>query len=272
MNAARRGEDLAAQQLRVDTFPAFYDKLVSLRFPLAVSDVIEIRAIINQAADDFVEPVPTRGQLRFVRAIGSAIRALGVDTAHHAERLTHILVMFRCLRHAHNAIARQARRQLLRRLEENRAARRVSIRYGVWTLVATAASAMAWLGIDDVAWPVKVGTALFAYLCVDYFYSLSALAQDYRYLGQQLEVLEQERVRVFDWRTLLRHVASILGYTRHQAVEPFVVLDEEPTEAADTSAGRAAMLVVPTALRIGRRLIPASRAATHRTRYSSISK
>ena len=49
MNVARRGDDLAAQQLTVDTFPAFYNKLVSLQFPLAVSDVIEIRGVINQA-------------------------------------------------------------------------------------------------------------------------------------------------------------------------------------------------------------------------------
>lgn len=267
MNAARRGEDLAAQQLTVETFPAFYTKLLCLEFPLAVSDVIEIRGVINQAADDFVEPAPTKGQLRFVRVISSAVRALGIDTPHHAARLTHILVMLRCLRHAHNAIARQARRRLLHRLRENRAARKVSIRYGVWTLVATAAGAITWFGIADVAWPVKVGTALFGYLCADYFYSLSALAQDYRRLGQQLEALEQERVRVFDWRTLVKHVALILGYTRHQAVEPFVVFEEEPTAVMDISGDRRAALLVPTVLRIGRRLIPISRTTTHRTRH-----
>lgn len=267
MNAARRSDDLAAQQLTVDTFPAFYTKLVSLKFPLAVSDVIEIRGVINQAADDFVEPVPTKGQLRFVQAISSAIRELGIDAPHHADRLTHVLVMLRCLRYAHHAIARQARRRLSRRQRENLAARRVSIKYGVWTLVAMTASAMAWLGIDDVPWPVKVGTVLFGYLCLDYFYSLSALTQDYRHLGQQLETLDQERVRVFDWKTLVKHVALVLGYTRHQAVEPFVVFDEEPTTAVDTSGDRRADLVVPAALRMSKRLIPTPRLATHRSRH-----
>ena len=267
MNAARRGEDLAAQQLTVDTFPAFYTKLISLQFPLAVSDVIEIRGVINQAADDFVKPAPTTGQLRYVQAIGSAIRELGVDAPHHVDRLTHVLVMLRCLRYAHHAIARQARRQLSRRQRDNRAARKVSIKYGVWTFVATTASAMVWLGIDDVAWPVKAGTVLFAYLCVDYFYSLSALAQDYRHLGQQLEALEQERVRTFDWKTLVKHVALVLGYTRHQAVEPFVVFDEEPTTDTDTSTDRRAAVDVPAARRIGGHLIPTPRLATHRTRH-----
>ncbi len=267
MNAARRGEDLAAQQLTIDTFPTFYTKLVSLQFPLAVSDVIEIRGVINQAADDFVKPLPTRGQLRFVRAVSAAIRELGIGAPHHADRLIHVLVMLRCLRYAHHAIAQQARRRLLRRQRENLAARRVSIKYGVWTLVATAVSAIVWLGIDDVAWPVKAATALLGYLCLDYFYSLSALTQHYRDLGQQLEALEQERVRVFDWKTLVNHVALVLGYMPHQAVEPFVILDEEPTRAVDASGGRRAALVLPAALRIGRRLIPASRTATHRTRH-----
>jgi hypothetical protein len=267
MNAARRGEDLAAQQLTVDTFPAFYTKLVSLQFPLAVSDVIEIRGVINQAADDFIEPVPTKGQLRFVQAIRSAIGELGIDTPHHAERLIHVLVMLRCLRYAHHAIARQARRRLSRCQQENLAAKRVSIKYGVGTLVATAASAMVWLGIDDVAWPVKVGTVLFGYLCFDYFYSLSSLTQDYRHLGQQLEALEQERVRVFDWKTLVKHVALVLGYMPHQAVEPFVISHEESTTGVETSGDHRAALVVPAALRIGKRLVPTPRLATYRSRH-----
>ena len=267
MNVAHRGEDLAAQQLTVDAFPAFYRRLIGLQFPLTASDVIEIRDVINQAADGFIEPVPTQGQLRFVQAIGSAIRDLGIDTPRHADRLTHVLVMFRCLRHAHNAITRQTRRQLLRRLRENRAARRVSIKYGVWTLVATAASTVAWIGIDDVAWPIKVGTALFGYLCIDYFYSLSTLAQDYRQLGRRLEALEQEWVRVFDWRSLVKNVALVLGYPRHQATAPFVIFEEELMATVETSKDRRRALVTPTASRLGRRLSPTSHAATHRTRH-----
>ena len=267
MNAARRGDDLAAQQLTVDTFPAFYTKLVSLQFPLAVSDVIEIRGVINQAADDFIKPAPTAGQRRYVQGVRSVIRELGIDAPHHIERLTHVLVMLRCLRYAHHAIARQSRRQLSRRQLDNRVARRVSIKYGIGTLAATAASAMVWLGIEDVAWPVKAGAALLAYLCVDYFYSLSALAQDYRHLAQQLAALEQERVRTFDWKTLVKHVAMVLGYTRHQAFEAFVVTDEEPTIAVGASANRRAAVVVPAALRAGRRLIPIPRMAGHRTRH-----
>ena len=106
MNASHRGEDLATQQLTVDTFPAFYRKLVGLQFPLDICDVIDIRDVINQAADNFVQPVPTVGQRRFAQAVGFAIRALGINTPHHADRLTHILVMLRCLRFAHDAITR----------------------------------------------------------------------------------------------------------------------------------------------------------------------
>ena len=152
-------------------------------------------------------------------------------------------------------------------MAENRGARRVSIKYGAWTLAATVIGAIAWLSINGVAWPVKVGTVLFGYLCVDYFYSLSALAQDYRSVRQQLEALEQEKVRAFDWKTLVKHVALILGYIRHSSIEPFLIVGDEPAAPRGTSDHRAATPVIPVALRIGRRLVPSSRTVAQPTRH-----
>jgi hypothetical protein len=222
-----KSDDLATQRLGVDTFPDFYRKLVHLRFPLDVAEVIDLRDIINQAAGEFTEPVSTTGYRRLVAAVRSEIEALGVDRTDHRAKLTHILVMLRCLHQAHRATTRQALRALCRGQRANREARRLSIRYGVMLVVAAIIGLLAWLGIEDVAWPVKAGTMLLSYLALDYFFSLTVLAQDYRRLAQALERLRGEQVRSFQWRILVKHVALILGYTQRFVTEPFLVSAED---------------------------------------------
>lgn len=216
-------DDLATQRLDVDSFPDFYRKLIRLRFPLDVAEVIDLRDIINQSADHFNEPAATAGHRRFVGAVRSEIEALGVDRQDHRAKIIHILVMLRCLHQAHSATARKAVRALCRRQRANRGARRLSIRYGVLLLVAAIIGLLACLAIDDVAWPVEAATVLVGYLAFDYFFSLTVLAQDYTRLAQALERLRGEQVRHFEWRTLTKHVALILGYTHRFATEPFLV-------------------------------------------------
>jgi hypothetical protein len=209
--------------LGVDSFPDFYRKLMRLRFPLDVAEVIDLRDIINQAVSEFTEPVPTAGYRRLVTAARSEIAALGVDRVDHQAKLVRVLIMLRRLQQAHRATARQARRTLRRRQRANRAARRLSIRYGAMLLVAAIIGLAAWLVIGDVAWPVRAGTVLLAYLAFDYFFSLTVLAQDDRRLAHALERLRGQQVRHFEWRTLVKHVALILGYTHRFATEPFLV-------------------------------------------------
>lgn len=218
-----KSDDLATQRLTVDSFPGLYRQLVQLRFPLDVAEVIDLRDIINQASDGFVEPVPTKGYRQLVTAVRSEIEALSIDRADHRAKLTHILIMLRCFQQAHIATSRQARHALRRRQRANREARRLSMKYGALLLVAAIVGVFAWLMIEDVAWPVRAGTVLLAYLSLDYFYSLTALAQDYRHLTHALEQLRSEQIRHFEWRTVVRHVALILGYTHRLASEPFLV-------------------------------------------------
>lgn len=216
-------DDLATQRLGVESFPDFYRKLMHLRFPLDVADVIDLRDIINQAAGQFTEPVPTAEYRRFVTAVRSEVETFGVNRTDHQAKITHILVMLRCLQQAHRATTREARRTLCCRQQANRKARRLSIRYGAMLLVAAIIGLVAWLVIQDVAWPVRAGTVLLAYLAFDHFFSLTVLAQDDRRLVHALERMRGEEIRHFDWRTLVKHVALILGYTRRYATEPFLV-------------------------------------------------
>jgi hypothetical protein len=225
-----KSDDLATQRLGVDSFPDFYRKLLRLRFPLDVAEVIDLRDIINQAADQFSEPVATAGYRRFVGAVRAEIEALGVDRQDHRAKIIHILVMLRHLQQVHSATARKAVRALCRRQQANRKARKLSIRYGVLLLVAAIIGLIAWLAIDNVAWPVEAATVLVAYMAFDYFFSLTVLAQDYRRLAHALERLRGEQVRHFEWRALVKHVALILGYTHRFATEPFLV-------SADDDAG-----------------------------------
>lgn len=218
-----KSDDLATQRLSVDSFPDFYRKLVCLRLPLDVAEVIDLRDIINQAAGEFTEPVPTAGCRRFVAAVRAEIDALGIDRTDHRAKITHILVMLRCLQQAHRATARQAGRALCRRQSANREARRLSIRYGIMLLVAAIIGLIAWLAMEEVTWPVRAATVLLAYLAFDYFFSLTVLAQDYRRLTHALEQLRGEQIRHFEWRTLVKHIALVLGYTHRFATEPFLV-------------------------------------------------
>lgn len=223
MISPTKSDDLATQRLSVDSFPDFYRKLMCLRLPLDVAEVIDLRDIIHQAAGEFIEPVPTTGYRQFVAAVRSEIDALGVDRADHRAKLTHILVMLRHLQQAHRATVRQARRALWCRKRANYKARKLSIRYGVTLLVAAVISLIACLTAGDVAWPVRAGTGLMAYLAFDYFFSLTVLAEDRRRLAEALERLRGEYVRHFEWRVLVKHVALILGYTHRFATEPFLV-------------------------------------------------
>ena len=222
-----KSDDLAAQRLAVDSFPDFYRKLTRLRFPLDVAEVIDLRDIINQAAGEFSEPAATAGYRRFVAAVRPEIEALGVERPDHTAKLTHILVMLRCLHQAHSTTVREARRTLRWRQRANREARRLSIKYGAVLLVGTIVGSLAWLAIGDMAWWVKAAILLVAYLALDYFFSLTVLAQDHRRLSQALEQLRGEHVRHFEWRTLVKHVALILGYTHRFATEPFLVSTDD---------------------------------------------
>jgi hypothetical protein len=217
-------DDLAAQRLTADSFSGFYRKLIELRFPLDVAEVIDLRDIINQALDGFVEPVvSTRGNRRFVAAVRSEMQVLGVDRADYQAKLTRILVMLRCFQQAHNATSRQAGHTLRRRQQAIRKARKLSVKYGIVLLIAAIIGVVACFAIEDAGWPIRAATVLLAYLSLDHFYSLTVLAQDCRRLAHALEQLRSEQVRHFEWRTLVKHVALILGYTHRLATEPFLI-------------------------------------------------
>lgn len=227
-----KSDDLATQRLNVDSFPDFYRKFMCLRLPLDVAEVIDLRDVINQAAGEFTEPVPTEGHRRFVAGVRSEIDALGINRTDHRAKIIHILVMLRCLQQAHRATVRRTGRALCSGQRANRKARKLSIRYGIVLLLAAIVGLVAWLAIENVTWSVKAATVLLAYLAVDCFFSLTVLAQDYRRLTQAVEHLRGEEIRRFEWRILVKHVALILGYTHRFATEPFLV------GADDDGAGR----------------------------------
>jgi hypothetical protein len=224
-----KSDDLANQQLTVKTYPAFYRRVMRLRFPLDVAEIIELRDIIRHAADDLVEPSRLSRHQRFVEAARVEIEALGVRVPHHAERLVHILLMLRHLYYVHGARSREVEHSLQRRQAAHREAKKTSVKYGVFALAATAAAALTWAGIGDVSWPVKAITILLGYMALDCFYSLSTLSQYHKRLTRELEVVRNERVSSFEWRPLVHRIALILGYLRSGAVKPFVLsVEDEP--------------------------------------------
>lgn len=227
MPTSAKRDDLATQQLTVERFPTFYRKILRLRFPLDVAELIEIRDIINQAADNFDQPKQTSRYRRFVSALRAEIDALGIESQRRTDRLVHILSLLRHLYYAHRARARAMERRLQRRQAANHKARKTSIKYGMLALIAAVAAVFAWFGLDEIGWPVKVVAVLLGYLCFDYFHSLSTLADDYKRLGRRLEKVRKRRVRSFKRKVLLQKIALVLGYVHPAGVKALVLSPEE---------------------------------------------
>lgn len=202
-----------------------------LRFPLDVAEIIDLRDVIKHASDDFAAHPHKRQSRRFGAVASAQIEALGVRATHHREKLLQILIMLRDLHHAHRLRSRETEHSLRRRCAANREARKVSIKYGVLALGATAVAVATWAGLGDVSWPVKTVTVLLAYVSLDCFYSLSLLNRYYGRLGQELDIVHRQRVRSFKWRALAYKIALILGYLHPAAISAFVDSSEQASGA-----------------------------------------
>jgi hypothetical protein len=223
--AIPRAENLGEPLLTADSFPEFYRTFMSLRFPLAVTQVIEIRDLIHQALDTFMPSLSATDHENFQSELRSVVESLGITSPHQSEAMLRVAGMFSELHHQHVTRSREAEERLRAQQIANRAAKRASIKFGAFALVATFIGGLAWLLIEEGAWFVGIGTLLFGYLSLDYFYSLSVLKQEYEHLGHELAKLCEARIGVMAWKSFLHRVASVLGYMSGPASEAFLADD-----------------------------------------------
>jgi hypothetical protein len=199
-------------------FPRFYRLVSSLRFPIDVSEVLELRSVLNHAVDHMPEPVLTMDYRDFREALYSAIDSFGLEGKRHRDRLMNILVLLRDLHYRHSIASRDGENSLRVQLEEIGIARRRSLTYGTAALALVAAFTGYWFTHANASWILKIADLVTSYAALDYFRSLPLLERQRRRINADMNDLLRERVRALDWKMLIHKLSLLLGYKRIQGV------------------------------------------------------
>ncbi len=226
MRSLVKSDNLAEYGLTAETFPAFYNKITSIRFPIAVEEVLDFRSLINHTADAFEEPTDSPQNREFQESLLAAIHSFGIENSHHAERLLRLLMVIRGLHYQHTIDSRDTEQRLRTALADNREARSRSVRYGTYALLAMASCAVGWFMMRQPEWPIKLLTLAFAVLGLDYFHSLPRLDRERDGYAREINEVLRARVESLNWRTLIHKLSLILGYKQIRGIEVFCHNDE----------------------------------------------
>lgn len=209
------------ESLTVRNFPIFYRMLLQLRFPIRVSGVIELRALLNDTIDHARDPGPEVNTGEFYDALESAIDSFGITRPHHRQRLLTLLTEIRNLHYAHSIHSRDREIALRQEMEDNRSARDISKKVGSIFLLLTATGGFAWATVPGIHWVVQAVVVFSLFMAWDYYHSLPLLEKEYRKMNQHLNELLRQRVEKINWRTMIHKLSLILGYKVVDGVEVF---------------------------------------------------
>lgn len=221
MAANLNAENLVDFKLTAESFPVFYNKILTMRFPISVAEVLEYRYLLNHTGDRIQDPTDTPDYRDFKDSLLTAIHSFGIENKHHYERLLKILTMIRTLHYYHSLASRNAEVKLRSLQQENRRARAQSMRYGSIVLLLMIASTLAWISMSEPGWIIKLVTIGCAYMSWDYFHSLPILDREMDRLTLQINEVLRKRVNSLNWRTLIHKIALILGYKKIRGIEVF---------------------------------------------------
>ena len=225
-------DTLSGHTLTTRDFPDFYARILALRFPISVAEVLELRDLINHSADVHEEPADIPQNREFRESLESAIHSLGIENRQHGERLLRVLSMLRNTHYQHTIASRDAELRLRRMQVDNRVARRHSLRNGALALLATVlGTGLAWYSLEGAGWLLKLLPLTAAILALGYFHALPLLDREMERLTRDLNEVLRKRVDTLNWRTLIHKLALLLGYKRIQGVEVF------RQESADFNSG-----------------------------------
>lgn len=214
-------DTLGGFTLTTSGFPDFYARVLALRFPISVAEVLELRALINHSADVYEEPADLPQNREFRDSLESAIHSFGIENRHHGERLLRVLIMLRGM-HYHHTIASRDAEQKLRQLQaENRSSRSHKLRNGVLALLIMLGGGAGWILASEPTWAIKLVPLVSAIASLGYFHSLPLLDREMERLTNDLNAVMRKRVETLNWRTLIHKLALLLGYKQIQGIEVF---------------------------------------------------
>jgi len=221
--------DFSLLTLEVATLPAFYRTLQSLRFPLQVEQVLDLRSTINLAIDTWQEPPLTRDHREFRERLERILEKADIDPRHR-ERMLKLTALLRELHYEHSRQSSERELRLRDKRDENVYAQRQSRRVGVIWLLGGLTSALIWFFQAEAGWFVKLLTAGFAYLAFDYFHALPSLARRQEELRKELNDVLRVRIESIDWTALVHRLALVLGCKKEHGLEVFRLRTDSETD------------------------------------------
>lgn len=221
MSARSHKDTLGGFILTTDGFPDFYARILGLRFPISVAEVLELRDLINHSADVYDEPADLPQNREFRESLETAIQSFGIENRHHGERLLKVLVMLRGMHYQHTVASRDAEQRLRQLQVENRAARRRNLRNGLLAVLAMTAGGAFWILSMEPGWTIGLLPLASALAAWGYFHALPLLDQKMEKITQELNQVLRKRVDALNWRTLIHKLALLLGYKKIQGIEVF---------------------------------------------------
>jgi len=214
-------DTLGGYILTTEGFPDFYTRILAMRFPISVAEVLELRDLINHSADIYEEPADIPQNREFRESLEGAIQSFGIENRHHCERLLGVLSMLRGMHYRHTIATRDAEQRLRRQQAENRAARANSLRYGVIAFASMIGTGLAWLALPETGWLLQFLALFAAVVALGYFHSLPVLDRDMERVTHDLNAVLRKRVESLNWRTLIHKLALLLGYKKIEGIEVF---------------------------------------------------
>lgn len=216
-----QAQDFSGVNLTPDSFHTFYTKFISLRFPMKIAHVLELRYLINHAVDRYKEPTPTPSYRQFRDSLQSALDSFSIDSPRHSERMLKILSMFRDIHYAHSIASRDAERRIRDNMARNRDEHAKATRYGLFFIFSGVTFLVIWLGMKDPSLIIKLLPAMYAWLALRFFHKLPALDKEYDKLTLEVNEVLRRRVNSLNWKTMIHKIALVLGYKRVPGVEVF---------------------------------------------------
>jgi len=224
---------LATQILTPGNFPKFYRQVVGLRFPIRVADVLDLRAALNEAVDQYEEPANSPTYREFVDALETAIASFGVENRRHSDRLITLLTLLRDIHYDHSIFSRDKEIDLRARIDTARDSGVRSKRYGVIALLFGIGCAITWSAVPAAGWAIKLLTLASGYMAWDYFHSLPTLESDQKELKRELNDLLRERITNVDWKMLIHKLSLLMGFKKVSGIEVFNIEGDEDTVELD---------------------------------------
>lgn len=214
-------DTLGGYTLTTEGFPDFYTRILTIRFPISVAEVLELRDLINHSADVYEESADIPQNREFRDSLESAIQSFGIENRHHCERLLGVLGMLRGMHYRHTIVTRDTEQRLRRQQAENRTAYAHSLRYGMIALASMIGAGLGWFLLAESSWLLRVFALLSAVVALGYFHSLPMLDRDMERVTQDLNAVLRKRVESLNWRTLIHKLALLLGYKKIEGIEVF---------------------------------------------------